>query len=63
MEAFEDSIYDNPFEGQDLATFTKNVCIMECDGKIRSGRNTAKFGKEHDYYPLYDVFVVLISLN
>ena len=57
MEGFEDSIYDNPYDNldskkpEDVVTFSKEVTIMATsDGKVRSGRNTAKFGKEHDYF-------------
>jgi|ETNmetMinimDraft_14_1059893.scaffolds.fasta_scaffold100687_2 hypothetical protein len=38
-----------------LADFKKEVCIVECGGMMRSGRNIAKFGVEYDYEPLYKV--------
>ncbi len=38
-----------------LADFAKEVCIVECDGMMRSGRDIAKFGVEYDYQPLYKV--------
>jgi len=38
-----------------LDEFKETVCIIECDGMMRSGRNIAKFGVEYDYLPLYKV--------
>jgi len=33
-----------------------DACLVTCgDDKVRSGKNTAKFGTEHDYYPYHKV--------
>ena len=61
---FEDDIYENPFDStMSLADFKDKVEIMRtADGKMRSGRNTAKFGKEHDYFPFMSVFITIFPI-
>jgi len=62
---FEDDIYENPYDStMSLNDFKKKVCIVRCpNGKVRSGRNTAKFGKQHDYFPFMPVFITIFLSN
>jgi hypothetical protein len=62
-DKYDNDEYDNPFPSDmTLDEFKKTVCIVECDGKIRSGRNIARFGVEYDYLPLYKVSFLISFL-